>query len=97
MFEDYDDGFATTAPVMTFKPNKLGIYDLGGNVDEWVEDWWNTSRKERTTRGMNWLYGADKMEQDTLSSFRGHNAPDKREIITGFRVVLEAPKSSAPK
>ena len=97
VFEDYDDGFATTAPVMTFKPNKLGIYDLGGNVDEWVEDWWNTSQKERTTRGMNWLYGADKMEQDTLSSFRGHCAPDKHEIVIGFRVVLEAPKSAAPK
>ena len=94
---DYDDGFATTAPVMSFKPNKLGIYDLGGNVDEWVEDWYNTSQKERTTRGQNWLYGTDKMPQETLSSYRGHSAPDKREIIAGFRVVLEAPKSAASK
>lgn len=28
--EDYDDGFPTTAPVMSFKPNKLGLYDLEG-------------------------------------------------------------------
>ena len=93
--EDYDDGFATTAPVMSFKPNKLGLYDLGGNVDEWVEDWYETSQKEHTTRGMNWISAGGNMHQETLSSFRGHYAPDKHENTTGFRVVLEVPKSAA--
>lgn len=91
---DYDDGFATTAPVMSFKPNKLGIYDLGGNVDEWVEDWWNTSQKERATRGLQWLQGGSNMNQEMLSSFRGHLAPDRRENTAGFRVVLEVPKKA---
>jgi len=92
--EDYDDGFGTTAPVMSFKPNKLGIYDLGGNVDEWLEDWWNTTQKERTTRGLNWLSGGSNIQDDMLSSFRGHASPDKRDIGIGFRVVLEAPKTA---
>jgi formylglycine-generating enzyme required for sulfatase activity len=31
---DYTDGYATTAPVMSFKPNKNGLYDMGGNVQQ---------------------------------------------------------------
>ncbi|WP_395740743.1 protein kinase domain-containing protein [Prosthecobacter sp.] len=92
---EYEDGFATTAPVMSFKPNKLGLYDLGGNADEWVEDWYNAAQKERATRGFNFHYGAaNAMHQNLLSSGRGHCAPDKREFVIGFRIVLEAPKKA---
>ena len=33
--EGYSDGFPTTSPVRSFPPNKLGIYDLVGNVWQW--------------------------------------------------------------
>ncbi len=33
-----NDGFKTTAPVASYKPNMHGIFDMLGNVSEWVED-----------------------------------------------------------
>ena len=33
-----DDGADITAPVMSYKPNDLGLYDMAGNVAEWVAD-----------------------------------------------------------
>jgi formylglycine-generating enzyme required for sulfatase activity len=86
IIKGYRDGFATTAPVGNFAPNPFGIFDLGGNVWEWCEDWLDQTREQRVFRGASW--GAST--RDTLlSSFRSGRPPEVRYGGLGFRVVLD--------
>ena len=84
--ENYSDGFPTTAPVMSFKPNKFGLYDMGGNVREWVEGWWNEAQADRVMRG---AFFGHITHDSLLSSFRDHAPPSRLDGHGGFRVVLE--------
>jgi formylglycine-generating enzyme required for sulfatase activity len=38
VLQGYDDGYPATAPVGSFPPNAIAMFDLGGNVAEWVHD-----------------------------------------------------------
>lgn len=86
--ETYDDGFADTSPVGTYRTNQFGLHDLGGNVWEWCEDWYDEKRTDRVLRGASWRTG----ERDRLlSSRRLDGTPEARGAYVGFRVVLAFP------
>jgi formylglycine-generating enzyme required for sulfatase activity len=93
-----DDGFAFTAPVGSFEPNDLGLFDMHGNAMEWCEDWfWYYDPDEctdphgppfgcvRVQRGGSW---ADFPYQVTASRRTGL-PPDAYCAGSGFRVVLQ--------
>ena len=86
--QGYNDGHATTAPVMNYKANAIGIHDLGGNVYEFCEDWYSESMDKKIARGGDfnsyrpgWMY----------SSHRTAIKPASRNSAFGFRVVIELP------
>jgi hypothetical protein len=81
----YHDGYAETSPAETFPANRFGLYDMGGNVRQWCEDWYNNEKTGRVLRGASW---ADGQRDDLLSSCRTFRVPTKYHSTIGFRCVL---------
>ncbi len=82
----YRDSYTQTAPVGSFAPNNLGLYDLAGNAWEWCEDESAPDqRKDRVLRGGSW---GDADLASLLSSYRNLDRPGRRNDTYGFRVVL---------
>lgn len=80
------DSFANTSPAGSFNPNRHGLYDLGGNVWEWCEDWYNEANVTKALRGGSFH---DSQPKDLLAAYRFSGTMHLSNDDIGFRVVLE--------
>jgi len=99
---DGSDGFLELAPVGSFPQGRTpeGIDDLGGNVEEWVADWYGgpypeadevdpkgpAAGDERIVRGGSFQHGSPWLR----GAARGHDLPSNRRPWRGFRCAYDA-------
>ena len=85
----YNDGWAQTSPVGSFPPNRLGLFDMSGNVWQWGEDGYRgdavTTRDWGVLRGGSW---GTSSRGELESCYRNVVDRNDRDVIYGFRCVL---------
>jgi formylglycine-generating enzyme required for sulfatase activity len=86
-----------TSPVGSFKPNPFGLYDMAGNVWQWVQDCYNADYNGAPTDGLAWKGDCENrvvcggswgyFAVDPRSAYRYGDKKDDRNYTTGFRVA----------
>ena len=104
--EGYIDGYGRTAPVGSFEANPWGLYDMEGNVAEWVADWYDDSYyrhspsnnpigpwlgEYRVIRGGSWNASLPEVR----SSYRDMGMPDDQSAAIGFRCAQNNPAAAS--
>ncbi len=93
----YEDGFPVSAPVRSFGPNRLGLFDIGGNAAEWVHDIYDAAPpgsgvetdpfgadigEYHVIRGASWRHGG---LTELRLAFRDYGSDARADV--GFRIA----------
>jgi len=87
-----------TAPVASYPVNRFGLYDMHGNVGEWVQDCWNKNYQGAPSDGSAWLSGEcgrrvlrggslGGLAGRLRSAYRNYLDRDYRILRFGFRLA----------
>jgi sulfatase modifying factor 1 len=97
------DGHYGPAPVRSYPPNRYGLYEMTGNVWEWVWDWFDETYyarsprdnptgpaggERRAMRGGSYLCHASYCNRYRVDA-RSSNTPDSATTNLGFRCVRD--------
>lgn len=74
-----------TAPVGSYPPNSLGIFDMGGNVREWCRDTRNRSDRDRPVRGGSFVDNVKRSKCRSGDRF----ISSMKSYYLGFRLTAE--------
>ncbi|RLA43736.1 MAG: hypothetical protein DRR06_11390, partial [Gammaproteobacteria bacterium] len=97
----YNDGHIVSAPVASYAANRKGLYDMGGNVSEWLNDYYTIALSTsgvaaidpvgsdkgeyRVIRGASWRSGGIS---ELRLAFRNYDNKARDDL--GFRVARYA-------
>jgi formylglycine-generating enzyme required for sulfatase activity len=103
ILSNYNDGFAVSAPVDSFEPNHHGIYNMSGNVAEWINDYFDIrpsggepeldpsgpgGGNRHVIRGSSWAMGS---RSELRLSYR--DAGNDGRMDVGFRLARYVDKA----
>lgn len=98
LIDENDDRWHSVKPVKSYKPNKIGLYEMSGNILEWCYDYFHRDYykyspkknpegpldgSKKVVRGGGWCFGKENMK----TFYRGSAKPITRNNFIGFRVV----------
>ncbi len=89
LLANYNEIVGATTPVGSYPEGMTpeGLYDMAGNVWEWMENWYDENEAARSLRGGSWSSYSDYLRCSCRSYFN----PDDGDDDVGFRVVRSSP------